>query len=90
MVEDSPRSAALPGVLSLTPSLPASADDRQAPHQAGVNTELVNVGESRAVGINQEQVGQEVLHAGEMFIQSHPTHLWFPEGEHGLQGLLYP
>lgn len=60
-------------------------------HQAGVSTELANVGGSRTCGIKQGQVAQEVLHAaGEMLIQSHPTPLWFPEGEHGLQGLLYP
>lgn len=84
-VEDSRRSAALPGLPSATPSLPASAGDRQAPYQAGVSTELANVGGSKAGGIKRGHVGQEVLHAaGQMFIQSHPAHLWFPEGEHDL------
>lgn len=82
LAEDSPRSAALPGLPSPAPSLPSSAADRQAPRQAGVSTQVANMGGSRAGGIKQGQVGQEVLRAaGEMFIQSHPTHLWFPEGE---------
>lgn len=91
LVEDSPRSAALPGLPSPTPSQPASAGDGLASHQAGVSTELANVGGRRAGGIKQGHVGREVLRAaGEMFIQSHRAHVWFPEGEHGLQSLLYP
>lgn len=40
-----------------------------------VSTRVANVGGSRAGGIKQGQVGQEVLRAaGQMFIQSHPTH----------------
>lgn len=49
------------------------------------------MGGHRASGIKQGDVGQEILHAaGEMFIQSHPTYLWFPEGDPSKGWMLYP